>query len=352
MRTSTPLKPIASCPETDGHDASFRCHPTGADARHGNAGLRGRPGPDDLTGSPGPPRGAVFALGDPPGRRAARTERQAVAHARALQGRRRGHAGRGVGAGGRAGDGRAHRDRPGQGRQGEGAARTSPQRLAVLPDMPTGAQAGLEDFTATNWFGIAAPKGTPQAIVDRMKAEVAKASASLDLVRRFADQGADVGVVAPADVQACVRSQVESGARSSRPPAFRPNDGLFRSARARRPTATRSVGRRSVPHRWWVGPGAPGSAGRGGCGAGRQVDGGGARRVVERFLHMARRIRPSHPQSSAEVLRVTSGRRSSRAPSPRCPRPVLRSLIFRRRQCSASSRISAGPSFRASCRHP
>lgn len=50
---------------------------------------------------------------------------------------------------------------------------TSSQRLAVLPDVPTGAQAGLEDFTATNWFGIAAPKCTPQAIVDRMQAEVA-----------------------------------------------------------------------------------------------------------------------------------------------------------------------------------
>ncbi|MGF6528009.1 tripartite tricarboxylate transporter substrate-binding protein [Variovorax sp. PvP013] len=75
--------------------------------------------------------------------------------------------------------------------------------------MPTGAQAGLEDFTATNWFGIAAPQGTPQAIVDRMQAEVAKASAPPDLARRFADQGVDVGVMAPADFQACVRSQVE-----------------------------------------------------------------------------------------------------------------------------------------------
>ena len=86
---------------------------------------------------------------------------------------------------------------------------TSPQRLAVLPDVPTGAQAGLEDFTATNWFGIAAPKGTPPAIIDRMQAEVAKALASPDLARRFADQGADVAVMAPAEFQAYVRSQVE-----------------------------------------------------------------------------------------------------------------------------------------------
>ncbi|RZL41833.1 MAG: tripartite tricarboxylate transporter substrate binding protein, partial [Variovorax sp.] len=86
---------------------------------------------------------------------------------------------------------------------------TSPQRLAALPDVPTSAQAGLKDFTATNWFGIAAPKGTPPAIIDRMQAEVAKALASPDLARRFADQGADVAVMAPAEFQAYVRSQVE-----------------------------------------------------------------------------------------------------------------------------------------------
>lgn len=34
---------------------------------------------------------------------------------------------------------------------------------------------GLKDFTATNWFCIAAPKGRPQAIIDRMQAEVKKA---------------------------------------------------------------------------------------------------------------------------------------------------------------------------------
>lgn len=85
---------------------------------------------------------------------------------------------------------------------------TSPQRLSVLPDVPTSAQVGLKDFTATNWFGIAAPKGTPQPIIDRMHAEVVKALASPDLAKRFADQGADVGAMAPAEFQAYVRSQV------------------------------------------------------------------------------------------------------------------------------------------------
>lgn len=96
-----------------------------------------------------------------------------------------------------------------KGGKGRALLVTSPQRLAALPDAPTSAQSGMKDFTATNWFGIAAPKGTPQAIIDRMQAEVKKAVESPDLAKRFADQGADVGAMAPADFQKYVRSQTE-----------------------------------------------------------------------------------------------------------------------------------------------
>lgn len=96
-----------------------------------------------------------------------------------------------------------------KGGKGRALLVTSPQRLAALPDAPTSAQLGLKDFTATNWFGIAAPKGTPQPIIDRMQAEVKKAVESPDLAKRFADQGASVGALAPAEFQSYVRSQTE-----------------------------------------------------------------------------------------------------------------------------------------------
>lgn len=100
-----------------------------------------------------------------------------------------------------------------KGGKGRALLVTSPQRLAALPDAPTSAQLGLQGFTATNWFGIAAPKGTPQAIIDKMQAEVKKAVESPDLAKRFADQGADVGAMAPADFQKYVRSQTEDWGR-------------------------------------------------------------------------------------------------------------------------------------------
>jgi len=49
------------------------------------------------------------------------------------------------------------------------------ERLSVLPDVPTAAEAGLPDWEASSWFGLVAPAGTPKAVIDRLHAEVVKA---------------------------------------------------------------------------------------------------------------------------------------------------------------------------------
>lgn len=49
------------------------------------------------------------------------------------------------------------------------------QPLAVLPNVPTAAEAGLPGWEASSWFGLVAPAGTPAAIVERLHAEVTKA---------------------------------------------------------------------------------------------------------------------------------------------------------------------------------
>src|SRR5579862_461439 len=48
---------------------------------------------------------------------------------------------------------------------------TSAQRLALLPDVPTMAEAGQPGFESYNWQGIIVPAGTPRAIVDRLNRE-------------------------------------------------------------------------------------------------------------------------------------------------------------------------------------
>ncbi len=48
----------------------------------------------------------------------------------------------------------------------------SDKRSRYLPDIPTMAEQGLPEVKAANWFGILAPAGTPQAIVDRLHKDI------------------------------------------------------------------------------------------------------------------------------------------------------------------------------------
>ena len=60
------------------------------------------------------------------------------------------------------------------------------KRLPVVPDVPTFAEAGVPNFGLVNFTGLWAPKGTPQAVVDRLQKEVATAMASADM-KAFAE---------------------------------------------------------------------------------------------------------------------------------------------------------------------
>lgn len=53
----------------------------------------------------------------------------------------------------------------------KGLAVTSPQRIAILPEVPTMAEQGV-DLNITFWSGLLAPAGTPRAIIDKLAAEV------------------------------------------------------------------------------------------------------------------------------------------------------------------------------------
>lgn len=49
---------------------------------------------------------------------------------------------------------------------------TSAKRSAALPDVPTIAEAGLPGYEATAWFGVLAPAGTPQDVIQRLNTEL------------------------------------------------------------------------------------------------------------------------------------------------------------------------------------
>lgn len=68
---------------------------------------------------------------------------------------------------------------------------TSSQRSAALPDVPTVEEAGnLKGFEASSWFGLLAPAGTSQDIVNRIQQEVAKALNTPVIKEKLLAQGA------------------------------------------------------------------------------------------------------------------------------------------------------------------
>jgi tripartite-type tricarboxylate transporter receptor subunit TctC len=67
----------------------------------------------------------------------------------------------------------------------------SPARLALLPDVPTVAESGYPGFNAVGWGGIFVPNGTPQAIIDRLNATVAKLVTLPQVRRQFEEQGTE-----------------------------------------------------------------------------------------------------------------------------------------------------------------
>jgi tripartite-type tricarboxylate transporter receptor subunit TctC len=59
------------------------------------------------------------------------------------------------------------------------------KRFATLPDVGTVIEAGFPGFTVANWWGMGAPKGTPEPIVRALHAAVTEALKDPNVVKRF-----------------------------------------------------------------------------------------------------------------------------------------------------------------------
>lgn len=90
---------------------------------------------------------------------------------------------------------------------------TSAQRLAVVPEVPTIAEAGVPGYEATSWQGVVVPTGTPRAIVNRLYGEIAKALQAPDVKDRLAAEGSTPGGITPEEFAAHIKREIAKWAK-------------------------------------------------------------------------------------------------------------------------------------------
>lgn len=89
-----------------------------------------------------------------------------------------------------------------------GLATVSHKRAAALPELPTAAEQGLPGLDVPIWFGLMAPRGTPQVIVDKVHAETMRALASPEIRKRWGHTGLEVVANTPAEFAGVIASEM------------------------------------------------------------------------------------------------------------------------------------------------
>ena len=86
-------------------------------------------------------------------------------------------------------------------------------RNRVLPDVPSTEEGGVPGYEAGNWIGLAAPAGTPPAIVARLNKEISEVQDSADFKQKLDADGADIVKFTPAEFAAFMERELEKWGR-------------------------------------------------------------------------------------------------------------------------------------------
>jgi tripartite-type tricarboxylate transporter receptor subunit TctC len=82
------------------------------------------------------------------------------------------------------------------------------RRAAALPDVPTIAEAGVPGYDASTWYPLLAPAGTPQAIIEKLNAQMIVIVATADVRERLQAQGIEAVGSTPAQLASHLRSEL------------------------------------------------------------------------------------------------------------------------------------------------
>lgn len=99
---------------------------------------------------------------------------------------------------------------------------TTAERSAVAPDLLPLEQAGYKGSAVELWWGILAPAGTPQVVVDRLNGEINKIVQSPEMRAFFLKEGAEPAVMKPADFATFIAAEIERWKKVAKAADIRP----------------------------------------------------------------------------------------------------------------------------------
>ncbi|MBN9087444.1 MAG: tripartite tricarboxylate transporter substrate binding protein [Reyranella sp.] len=99
---------------------------------------------------------------------------------------------------------------------------TSKERTGLAPDIPTTNEVGLDGFNISSWYGVWAPKGTPDAVVDRLAVAMAEVSKDKGFIAKTGSLGVVPTARGPAEFAAFIKQEVETNTKLLQDAGYKP----------------------------------------------------------------------------------------------------------------------------------
>jgi tripartite-type tricarboxylate transporter receptor subunit TctC len=96
------------------------------------------------------------------------------------------------------------------------------KRLAVAPEIPTLAEAGVTDYEVTGWNGVLAPANTPRPIVDKLNKAIVEALKTPDIEKFLMEQGLEPAGNSPEEFALLMHTDIEKWMRVTREAGIKP----------------------------------------------------------------------------------------------------------------------------------
>ena len=99
---------------------------------------------------------------------------------------------------------------------------TSAKRSALAPELPTMIESGVPGVEVTGWYGLAAPAGTPKAVIEKLNAEANRALKSAEIIEQFRLQGYEPLGGTPDQMNSQIRSDTAQWTKIIRDAGIQP----------------------------------------------------------------------------------------------------------------------------------